>query len=100
MVARWQNARELYSQGNSTGAAEIYNALAADYPNSADIHGETGNLYYNLGQFSKAATHYYEVGAISARKGDMQMAQYMWNLLQRISPAKAAELGALLNAGR
>ena len=100
MVTRWTKAREVFSQGTPAEAALLYEALTDDYPNNADLHGETGNLYYNLGQFGKAAGHYFAVGEIAARKGDMQMAGSMFMLLQRISPSKAAELQALLSANR
>jgi len=98
MVARWTKAREVFSRGNPAEAAVLYEALAVDFPNNADLRGETGNLYYNLGQFNKAAIHYQAVGEIAARAGNMQMAGSMLGLLQRISPAKAAELQATLNA--
>ncbi len=100
MVERWTKAREVFSQGNPSEAATLYEALTADFPENADLHGETGNLYYNLGQFTKAAAHYQAVGEISGRAGNMQMAGSMLSLLQRIAPAKAAELQASLNAGR
>ena len=100
MVARWNKAREVFSQGNPTEAATLYEALAADFPNNADLRGETGNLYYNLGQFNKAAIHYQAVGEIAGHSGNMQMAGSMLALLQRIAPAKAAELQTTLNAGQ
>jgi len=100
MVARWTKAREIFSQGNPSEAATLYEALAADFPNNADLRGETGNLYYNLGQFNKAAIHYQAVGEIAGRAGNRQMAGSMLGLLQRIAPAKAAELQATLNAGQ
>ncbi len=99
MVARWTKAREVFSQGNPSEAATLYEALTADFPDNADLHGETGNLYYNLGEFSKAAVHYQAVGEIAGRAGDRQMAGSMLALLQRIAPAKAAELQATLNGG-
>jgi len=100
MVARWNKAREVFGQGNPAEAATLYEALAADFPNNADLRGETGNLYYNLGQFNKAAVHYQAVGEIASRDGNRQMAGSMLSLLQRIAPAKAAELQATLNAGQ
>lgn len=99
LVARWHKAREVFSQGSPADAAVLYEALTADFPRNADLHGEAGNLYYNLGQFSEATTHYFAVGVISARKGDMQMARNMMGVLRQIAPAKAAELGAVLSAG-
>jgi len=99
MVERWSKAREVFSQGNPSEAATLYEALTADFPENADLHGETGNLYYNLGQFTKAAVHYQAVGEIAGRAGNMQMAGSMLSLLQRIAPAKAAELQATLNGG-
>ncbi|HIP23016.1 MAG TPA: tetratricopeptide repeat protein [Rhodobacteraceae bacterium] len=100
MVARWNKAREVFGQGNPAEAATLYEALAVDFPNNADLRGETGNLYYNLGQFNKAAIHYQAVGEIAGRDGNRQMAGSMLSLLQRIAPAKAAELQATLNAGQ
>ncbi|NOR62345.1 MAG: hypothetical protein GQ535_07630 [Rhodobacteraceae bacterium] len=100
MVARWTKAREVFGQGNPAEAAMLYEALAVDFPNHADLRGETGNLYYNLGQFNKAAVHYQAVGEIAGRDGNRQMAGSMLSLLQRIAPAKAAELQATLNAGQ
>ena len=100
LVARWIQAREAYSQGNATEAANLYEALAADFPENADLHGEVGNLYYNLGQFSQAATHYLRVGEIAVDRGDPAMASMMYGLLQRISPSNANTLLALINSGR
>jgi len=97
MVTRWTKAREVFSQGNPSEAATLYEALTADFPDNADLHGETGNLYYNLGNFTKAAVHYQAVGEIAGRAGDRQMAGSMLALLQRIAPAKAVELQATLN---
>lgn len=98
MVLRWQKAREMFAQGNTSEAANLYEALTTDFPANADLHGETGNLYYNLGQFGKAASHYQKVGEISARNGNMQMAQAMMAVLLRISPGKAGELQTFINA--
>ncbi|MBL1436646.1 MAG: tetratricopeptide repeat protein [Rhodobacteraceae bacterium] len=100
MVGRWRKARAVFSQGNPTEAAALYEALTSDFPDNIDLHGETGNLYYNLGQFNQAATHYQAVGEIAAQNGNMQMAGSMLSLLQRIAPAKATELQATLNAGQ
>ncbi len=100
LVTRWTKAREVFSQGKPSEAAALYEALILDFPNNADLRGETGNLYYNLGDFGKAATHYQAVGEIAGRAGNRQMAGSMLALLQRIAPAKAAELQATLNAGQ
>ncbi len=97
MVERWTKARQVFSQGNPAEAGKLYEKLTTDFPENADLHGETGNLYYNLGQFNKAATHYLAVGKIAVNAGNMQMAGSMLALLQRIAPAKAAELQATLN---
>ena len=97
LVERWGKAREVFSQGNPSEAAVLYEALIVDFPDNVDLHGETGNLYYNLGDFAKAAVHYQAVGEIAGRAGDRQMAGSMLALLQRIAPAKAAELQASLN---
>ena len=100
LVARWTKAREVFSQGNTTEAARLYEALTSDFPNNADLHGETGNLYYNLGQFGKAATHFLAVGKLASREGNMQMAQGMATLLMRIAPNKATELQSFMRANR
>lgn len=100
MVARWTKAREVFSQGKPAEAALLYESLTSDFPNNADLHGETGNLYYNLGQFNKAAIHYQAVGEIAGRNGNMQMAGSMLSLLQRISPVNAVELQATLSSGQ
>ena len=100
MVERWRKAREVFNQGNITEAARLYEDLTASFPDSADLHGEAGNLYYNLGQFAKAATHYFAVGEISVRTGNAAMATSMQNLLRRIAPAKASELQAIITAAR
>jgi len=100
LVERWSKAREVFSKGKPADAAALYEALLLDFPDNADLHGETGNLYYNLGDFGNAATHYQAVGEIAGRAGNRQMAGSMLALLQRIAPAKAAELQATLNAGQ
>ncbi len=97
LVTRWTKAREVFSQGKPADAARLYEALTADFPDNADLHGEVGNLYYNLGDFAKAATHYEAVGEIAHRAGNGQMANNMLALLQRIAPAKAAALQAVIN---
>ena len=99
LVSRWNKAREVFGQGNPAEAAKLYEALIVDFPDNMDLRGETGNLYYNLGQFSKAAVHYLAVGEIAGRAGNRQMAGSMLALLQRIAPEKAAELQATLNGG-
>lgn len=99
MVERWQQAREVFSQGKPEDAASLYEALIADFPDNADLHGEVGNLYYNLGMFEKAAIHYRAVGEIAVKSGNRQMAGSMLALLQRISPSQAALLQTALNGG-
>ncbi len=99
MVDRWNKAREVFSQGKTDEAAALYEALTAEFPENMDLHGESGNLYYNLGQFDKAAVHYQAVGEIAGREGNMQMAGNMLSLLQRIAPSNAAKLQAKLNGG-
>lgn len=100
LVSRWKKAREVYNQGNIDEASQLYEALTDSFPNNADLHGETGNLYYNLGQFAKAAEHYYAVGEISVHNGNMAMAASMFSLLQRIAPAKANDLQAVMAGQR
>lgn len=100
LIARWTEARGAYSQGNTADASRLYEALTVDFPQNADLHGEVGNLYYNLGQFGNAAEHYYAVAEIAFHAGDVNMVNSMYGLLQRISPSKATELQALLSAGR
>jgi len=100
LAERLSQARSALTQGNTEEAAALYEALAAEFPDNMDLRGETGNLYYNLGQFDKAATHYQAIGELAGREGNMQMAGSMLGLLQRIAPAKAAELQATLTAGQ
>jgi len=100
LVLRWTKAREMFNQGNIAEASTLYEALTASFPDNADLHGEAGNLYYNLGQFAKAATHYFAVGEISVRSGNRAMAASMHSVLQRIAPNKATELQAIITAAR
>ena len=100
LVPRWTKAREVYNQGNIAEASQLYEALTASFPNNADLHGEAGNLYYNIGRFDQASTHYFAVGQISVRTGNSAMATAMHGVLMRIAPNKAAELQAMINAAR
>ncbi len=100
LTERWSQARDLFIQGKTNEATALYEALAAEFPDNMDLRGETGNLYYNLGEFNKAATHYQAVGEIAGRDGNMQIAGSMLGLLQRIAPTKATALQATLAAGR
>ena len=100
LVPRWTQARQVFSQGSITQAAALYEALTRDFPNNPDLHGEAGNLYYNLGQFAEASTHFLRVGEISVNSGNAPMANSMYALLMRIAPTKAATLLEAINAAR
>ncbi len=59
-------ADKLYLSGNAQAALERYRALLKDHPEIAELHVNTGNALYKLGQYAAALDEY----AVGQREGN------------------------------
>lgn len=95
MEDRLAEARKVYWSGDVAAAEVAYIALAADFPNEADIKGELGNLYYSSGKYTEAADYFHQAGKLLMADGKTQQAVSLVGVLQAIAPEKAADLRAM-----
>lgn len=74
----WYEARRAVRSGSSERAIERYLQLTSHYPNSADGFGELGNVYYAMGDTSRAlgayrqALNIYHAGGYSGQSLQLQ----------------------------
>ncbi len=100
LPARLQQARQAFWQGDIAQAEATYKALAADFPDSVDVMGELGNLYYNRGRMGEAAVYFARVGDMALDAGNTTQVLSMMGILQQIAPDKAADLRARFDAAQ
>ena len=93
--SRLNAARQAYWNGDLPGSAALYEALARDVPNDADVNGELGNIYFAQAQYEKAADAYFVTGKLLVGKGNPRQVMPIIGVLQSIAPQKAAALREL-----
>ncbi|PCJ76934.1 MAG: hypothetical protein COA53_01605 [Rhodobacteraceae bacterium] len=94
MNARLGEARQAFWDGDAVTAEFLYKGLANDFPTEAMVKGELGNLYYNTGRMTEAATQFHAVGLLSIEAGNTAQMMAMIGVLQSIAPNLAADLQA------
>ncbi len=94
METRLGEARQAFWGGDAVTAEFLYKGLSNDFPNDITVKGELGNLYYNSGRMSEAATQFHAVGLLSLEAGNTGQTMAMIGVLQSIAPDLAADLRA------
>ncbi len=94
MNARLGEARQAFWDGDAVTAEFLYKGLSNDFPAEATVKGELGNLYYNTGRMTEAATQFHAVGLLSIDAGNTAQMMAMIGVLQSIAPNLAADLQA------
>ncbi len=100
LTERLQAARQAFWKGDTDGAEAAYKSLAADFPDSVDVMGELGNLYYSRGRMAEAAVYFARVGDMALATGNTTQVLSMMGILQQIAPDKAADLRARFDAAQ
>lgn len=90
-------ARQAYWDENYQLALENYEKELEKMPNSPDLYGEIGNLYYGLKRFDLASTNYLEAGKIMLELNDQARAKKIYDILISIAPDKAEMLLSIKN---
>lgn len=92
-----RHARAAFWKKDYESAVSSYKALlGTDAGNSADIHGELGNLYYMAGRWEDAGASYYEAAVRLLDRGERDRAHYLYKVIQGLDPKRAALLGKRL----
>lgn len=94
METRLGEARQAFWSGDAVTAEFLYKGLSNDFPNDITVKGELGNLYYNSGRMSEAATQFHAVGLLSLEAGNTGQTMAMIGVLQSIAPDLASDLRA------
>ena len=92
METRLGEARQAFWSGDAVTAEFLYKGLSNDFPNEVTVIGELGNLYYNTGRMTEAATQFHAVGLLSLEAGNTGQTMAMIGVLQSIAPDLAADL--------
>lgn len=90
--ARLEQARKAYWTRDIAGAETLYKSLLRDAPNSADIKGELGNLYYTQRRMPEAAQMYHQTGLQLIKDRNTQQIIPLIGVLQSIAPDLANDL--------
>ncbi len=90
-------AREAFWDKNYQLAIKLYTDEIHKTPESADLYGELGNIYYSLNDYDNASTHYLKAGELFLKMNDGIRAKQVYDILISIAPAKAQLLLNLKN---
>jgi len=91
------NARKAYWDKDYQKAIELYQNEISKNPDSADLLGELGNIYYSLNNYDVASSHYLNAGELFLKTDDQVRAKQIYNILMSIAPDKAQLLLNLKN---
>ncbi len=94
----WITARTSYYQRNYALSEQSYQRVIDNTEDNYDAYGELGNVYFNQGKNTQAASAYYEAAAIFVRMGQRSRAESLIDLLWRLDPSKADELQQLIDS--
>lgn len=70
--------------------------LATEAGNSADLHGELGNVYYMAGRWREAGDAYYEAAIRLIESGEHNRAHYLYKVISGLDSERAKALAAKL----
>ena len=73
-------------------ADKIYKQMSEQFPDSPDLPGELGNIYYVQGKLNEAAEQYFETAKRLMRRNQPAQAACLIPVLKRLDPQKAAFL--------
>ncbi len=82
-------AREAYWDKNYQLAVNLYTDEINKTPDSPDLYGELGNIYYRLNNYEIASSHYLKAGELFIKTNDQLRAKQIYDILISIAPAKA-----------
>lgn len=91
LASALREARQAQAAGKPD-ADKIYKRLIRQFPDSPDLPGELGNIYYVQGKLSEAAEQYFETARRLIRRHQPGQAACLIAVLKRIAPAKAEAL--------
>lgn len=94
LETRLGEARQAFWSGDAVTAEFLYKGLSNDFPGEITVIGELGNLYYNTGRMTEAATQFHAVGLLSLEAGNTAQTMAMIGVLQSIAPDLASDLKA------
>ena len=91
------SARQAYWNKDYQSAIDFYSKAMTNSPNSSDLYGELGNLYYGLKDYDLASSNYLEAGSLMIKNNEDNRAKQIYDILLSIAPDKAKLLLALKN---
>lgn len=90
-------ARQAYWQQDYASAIGYYAREMLKTPNSPDLYGELGNLYYGLKNYERASNNYLKAGKLMLEFNDDARAKQIYEILVSIAPEKANMLLSFKN---
>ncbi len=91
-----ETARQAYWAGDMAGAERALQAALDARPDSTDLHGEIGNLYFAQARYAEAAQHYRVAGEGLIKSGRQNQVLPLVATLQAIDPQGAQNLRNLI----
>jgi len=98
--AQLDQARQYFWNRDTEAALAAYEALARTYQQSAEVWGELGNLYFNIGHRQAAAASFYQAGRLLIDNGDVERAYGLLQVMYGLDREKASELESRLRQVR
>lgn len=91
------DAREAYVAGKPE-AVSAYAELARRFPDSPDVTGELGNIFYQQGKMAEAGEQFYETALRLVRAKQEPRAACLIDVVRKLKPERARDLDALITA--
>ncbi len=91
-----QEARDAFWRRDFAAAEEHYQQVIAADDANADAYGELGNLYFQQGEWERAASAYFEAAQRLVASGQAQRAQAILPVLRGLDAERANELETVL----
>ncbi len=88
---RLELARAYFWQRDIRAALQTYQSLAESYPERAEVWGELGNLYFNIGKVPAAMNSYAHAVELLVEQGDAVRARELLNVMYRLDARGASQ---------
>lgn len=88
---RLELARAHFWQRDIRAALQTYQSLAESYPERAEVRGELGNLYFNIGRVPDAMNSYAHAVELLIEQGDAVRARELLNVMYRLDARRASQ---------
>lgn len=85
-------ARQAFWQNKYKESVTLYEQAILHLPSRVDAYGELGNVYYAMGEWSRAGENLYLAALRLIESGQLEQARYLSTVIKGLKPERAKEL--------